>query len=184
VHALLSHCAVAFATLVVQVVPHVPQSSALLVRLTHVEPQSVGVPVGHPDTQLPAEHTGVPPVHAWPHEPQFALFVCSLTHAPLQSENPLLQENPQALVEQVGVALATLVVQTFPHVLQSLVLFVVLTHVPPQSVWPAGHPEMHVAVPPSAPPVEQMGVPPEQVVPQAPQLDAVLSCTQAPLQSV
>jgi hypothetical protein len=176
VHALLSHCAVAFATLVVQVVPQVPQSSALLVRLTHVEPQSVGVPVGHPDTQLPAEHTGVPPVHAWPHEPQFALFVCSLTHAPLHSENPLLQENPQALLLQYAVALATLVVQTLPHVLQSDVSLVVFTQVPPQSVWPVAHPEMHVAVPPSAPPVvEQMGVPPVQVLPQAPQFDAVLS---------
>jgi hypothetical protein len=111
------------------------------------------------------------------------LFVCSLTHAPLQSENPLLQENPQVLLEQVTVALATLVVQTLPHVLQLDVLLVVSTHVPPQSVWPAGHPEMQVADPPS-PPTEQMGVPPVQVVPHAPQLDAVLSCTQAPLQAV
>jgi hypothetical protein len=63
VHALVTHAAEAFATPVVQVFPHEPQSFALLVVLTHVEPQSVGVPVGHPDTHEPPEHTGVPPLH-------------------------------------------------------------------------------------------------------------------------
>src|SRR5580692_8484195 len=101
---------------------------------------------------------------------------------PPQGENPSLQANPHVLLEQVTVAFATLVVQTLPHVLQLVVLVVVSTHVAPQSACRDARPEMHVVVPPSA--TEQMGAPPEQVAPQAPQLDAVSSCTQAPLQSV
>ncbi len=176
-HALLTHSGVAFATPVVQVVPHVLQSLVLLVTSTHVAPHRVGVAAGQPETHVPPWHTGVPPLHAWPHDPQLALFVCSLTHAPLQSENPLLHENPQALPEQVTVEFPGPAGQTLPHVLQLLVFDVVSTHVPPQSVWPAAQPEMHVFP-------EQIGVPPEHVTPQAPQLEAVLSCTQAPLQSV
>jgi hypothetical protein len=182
VHALATHAGEAFATPVVHPFPHEPQLATLVVSSTHVAPQSVGVLAGHPDTHTPPWHTGVPPLHALPHIPQFALFVCSLTHWPLHSENPLLHENPQVLEVQVTVAFATPVVQTLPHVLQLDVLDVVSTHVPPQSVGVGLlHPEIHVAVEPL---VEQMGVPPEQVVPQAPQLDAVLSCTQAPLQRV
>jgi hypothetical protein len=64
VHALLTHSGEAFATPVVHAVPHALQSLTLLVRLTHVEPHSVGVAVGHPETHVPPEHTGVPPLHA------------------------------------------------------------------------------------------------------------------------
>ena len=48
--------------------------------LWHVPPQSI--PVAHP--HVPLWQT-VPPVHVCPQLPQFALLVCSLTHAPLQS---------------------------------------------------------------------------------------------------
>jgi hypothetical protein len=136
VHALLTHSAVALATPVVQVVPHVLQSLGLLVGSTHVDPQRVGVAAGQPETHVPPWQTGVPPLHAWPQDPQLALFVCSLTQAPLQGENPLLHENPQVLFEHVTVAFATPVVQTLPQVLQSLVLVVRFTHVPPQSPSP------------------------------------------------
>jgi hypothetical protein len=46
----------------------------------------------------------------------------------------LLHENVQALLTQPAVAFAMLVEHTLPHVLQSLGLLVVSTHVVPQSV--------------------------------------------------
>jgi hypothetical protein len=46
----------------------------------------------------------------------------------------VLQLNVHELETQTGVAFATLVVQTLPHVLQSLALLVVSTHVPLQLV--------------------------------------------------
>jgi len=64
VHALLTPSGEAFAPPVVQELVHEPQSLTLLVVLTHVEPQSVGVATGHPETHVPPEHTGVPPLHA------------------------------------------------------------------------------------------------------------------------
>ena len=85
VHALLTHCAVALATPVVHTLPQVLQSLGLLVRSTQVEPQRVGVAEGQPDTHAEAEQTGVPPVHACPHDPQLALFDVTFTHAPPQS---------------------------------------------------------------------------------------------------
>jgi hypothetical protein len=94
-----------------------------------------------------------------------------------------LQLKPQVLALQVGFALATLVEQTLPHVLQLLMSLVVSTHVPPQSVGvDVGQPEMHVLVPPS--PAPQTGVDPLQATPHAPQLDVLFSCTHAPLHSV
>jgi hypothetical protein len=94
-----------------------------------------------------------------------------------------LQVNPHALPLQVGFALATLVEQTLPQVLQLLMSLVVSTHVPPQSVGvDDGQPEMHVLEPAS--PAPQTGVCPEQASPHAPQLDVVFSCTHAPLQRV
>jgi hypothetical protein len=53
-----------------------------------------------------------------------------------------LHANPHALAVHVAWACATLVVQTVPHVLQSLALEVVSTHEPLQSVGVApGQPE-------------------------------------------
>ena len=86
--ALPEHVAVALATAVVHVLPHVLQFVVLVVRLTQVPPQSAS-PVGQPEMHAaappsPAEHTGVPPVHATPHAPQFEA-VFRTTQAPLQS---------------------------------------------------------------------------------------------------
>ncbi len=75
----------------------------------------------------------------------------------------MLQEKPQALDAQVAVALETLVVQWVPHALQLLTSSVSLTHAPLQFESPDGQPVTHVAP-------EQLGVPPEHVWPQDPQL--------------
>ena len=48
-HALATHVACAWATLVVQTLPHVLQLPALLVVSTHEPLHSVGVPAGQPD---------------------------------------------------------------------------------------------------------------------------------------
>jgi hypothetical protein len=48
-HAPAVHAACAWATAVAHALPHAPQLLALLVVLTHVVPQSVGVAAGHPD---------------------------------------------------------------------------------------------------------------------------------------
>jgi hypothetical protein len=80
--------AVPFATPVEHAWPHVAQLSGLLVVSTHVSLHSVGVAAGHPDAHAyvppDAAHTGVPPLHLWPHAPQLVALV-SWTHAPLQS---------------------------------------------------------------------------------------------------
>jgi hypothetical protein len=86
-HALLTHTACAFATLVVHAWPHVMQFSASLVVSTQLPLQSLGAADGHPDAHeyTPPEpaHTAVPPVHALPQLPQLAAVV-NWTHAPPQ----------------------------------------------------------------------------------------------------
>jgi len=90
------HEACACVTIVVHAFPHTPQLLALLVVSTHVEPQSVGVPAGHPETHpyVPpvAEHTGVPPVHAVLQPPHVAACERSVSQPsagwPLQSAHP------------------------------------------------------------------------------------------------
>jgi hypothetical protein len=90
----------------------------------------------------------------------------------------VLQLNVQALETQAGDALAMLVVQTFPHVLQSLTLLVVSTHVPPQFICPEAHPPTHVEF-------AQLGVEPLHAIPHLPQLFlSLVVSTQAPLHSV
>ena len=113
VHALLTHCAVAFATLVEHAFPQVPQSLTSLVASTHVPPQSVGVAAGQPETHVDPEHTGVPPLQAnpEPQPPQLLASVTKSTQAPLQSVLPLLQVKPHELLSQTAVALATEVEQ-------------------------------------------------------------------------
>jgi hypothetical protein len=182
VHALLTHAGWALATLVEQAFPHVLQLLTLLVVSTHVLPQSVGVDPGQPETQVDPEQTGVPPLHAWVHMPQLFLSVAMLTHAPLQRVYPALHVKVHDPLTHAAWAFATLVEQTFPHVLQSFKLLFVSTHVPPQSAGVAPEqPEMHKYVPPEP---EHTGVPPVHPVPHDPQLAAVVSLTQAPLQRV
>jgi hypothetical protein len=72
------------------------------------------------------------------------------------------------------------VVHALPQVVQFAALVIVSTHEPLHSVGAlAGQPETH-AEPPSAP-GEQSGVPPEQVVPHAPQLGLADSAAAHPV---
>ncbi len=184
VHALLTHRAVALATLVEHAFPHEPQSLALLVASTHVPPQSFGVATGQPETHVDFEHTGMLPLHAYaePQPPQLLASVVKSTHAPLQSAVPLLQVKPHELLLQVAVALATEVEQAWPHVLQLSRSPVGSTQLPLQRRGAAvGHPDAHEyeAVAPT-----HTGVLPLRSLPQAPQLLEVVSRTQAPLQGM
>jgi hypothetical protein len=87
VHTLLRQTACALATLVEQTFPHDPQSAASLVVSTQEPAHRVGADARQPDVHeyVPpdAEHTGVAPVQALPHDPQFCAVVRG-THAPLQ----------------------------------------------------------------------------------------------------
>lgn len=89
----------------------------------------------------------------------------------------MLHAKEHVLDWQTAWALATFVVHFVPHEPQSLVLLVVSTHVPEQSVSPAGQPLTQA-------PAEQVGVPESaaQTCPHEPQLFlSVCSLTHAPL---
>ena len=181
-HALPTHAAVAFATLVEQAFAHEPQSFTSLVRSTHVLPHSFGVATGHPVTQAEPLQTGVPPLHALPHVWQLSLSLVVSTHTPLHAVYPLLHANVHMLLRQMACALATPVEHTFPHDPQSAGSLVVSTQVPAHSVGAdAKQPDTHEYVPPE---LEHTGVPPVQALPHAPQLAAVVRGTHAPLQRV
>jgi hypothetical protein len=109
------HVAVAFATLVEQALPQLPQLLRSLVRSSH----SVGTPcAGHalrpaPQSRLqePALHAAVPvplvgPAHVLPQAPQFAGSLVSSTHAVGaavgQALKPLLQLKVHALALHAG----------------------------------------------------------------------------------
>jgi len=184
VHALLTHAAVAFATLVEHAVEHVPQWLALLVVSVHVPLHSVGVAAGQPEPHVEFEHTGVLPLQACPdpQPPQLLLLLVKSTHAPLQRLYPLSHAKVHALLTHAGAALATLVVHAWPHVLQLLASLVVLVQVPLQIVGSADvQPEAHAYELPDA---THAGVFPLHATPQLPQLAEVVSWTQAPLQRV
>jgi hypothetical protein len=90
----------------------------------------------------------------------------------------VLQVNVHELEAQAGLAFETLVVHTFPHVLQSLTLLVVSTQVPLQLVIPEEHPLTQVEL-------EQLGVEPLHAIPHLPQLFlSLVVSTHAPLQTV
>jgi hypothetical protein len=163
--------------------PHEAQLSGSPVVSTHVPLQSVGVAAGHPDAHayVPPEaaHTGVPPLHPWPQAPQLVALV-SWTHAPLQAAYPASHANVHALLTHTGTALATAVVHAWPHVLQLFASLVGSTQLPLQAMGAAGgHPETH-EYEPAAP--AHTGVPAGHVLPQLPQLAAVVYWTQAPEQ--
>jgi hypothetical protein len=88
VQALAAHAGPAFATAVVQTLPHEPQLLRSRVVSTHAVPQRAGVAAGHPETHAyipespPAlEQVGALASHALPQPPQLAAFVKS-THDP------------------------------------------------------------------------------------------------------
>jgi hypothetical protein len=80
VHAPPWHCAVALATLVVQALPHPPQFAPFVVVSTQVPPQISGVDPGHRETQVEAEHAGVPLGQAMPQLPQLPGSLVRSTH--------------------------------------------------------------------------------------------------------
>jgi hypothetical protein len=139
VHELLTHSAVAFATLVEHALPQLPQSLVLLVVSTQLPLHSVGVEPGQPDTHWELEHAGVPPLHVCPQDEQFFGSLVSLTHAPLQRVYPLLQVSPQLPPEQDGAPFAT-EGHACPQLPQLFTSVVVLVHVPPHNV---GVPDVH-----------------------------------------
>jgi hypothetical protein len=133
----------------------------------------------HGVTQLPLVHVaGL--VQTLPQPPQSLLSVCSLTQALPQTLYPELQliEHAGGLPEQTAEPLDAGAGQTVPHVLQSLVLVVVFTQVPLQSVGVADG-QMQLPLTHVSPPLHTN---PE---PQPPQLLLlVCSLTHAPLQAV
>lgn len=139
VHALLTHSAVAFATLVEHDVPQLPQSLMLLVVSTQLPLHTVGVEPGQPETQAELEQAGVAPLHAWPQDEQFFGSLVSLTHAPLQSVYPLLHVSPQLPLAHDGPPFET-EGQACPQLPQLFTSVVVFVHVPPHNV---GEPDAH-----------------------------------------
>jgi hypothetical protein len=137
-----------------------------------------------------AAHVQTPPLHGTlllqvcgePHPPQLFLSVSKLTQAPLQALKPASHVNVHALPTHAAVALGTVVEHACPHVPQLRASLVVATHPPLQMVGAlAGHPDTQ-EYEPVAP--AQTGAPPSglHAAPQLPQLAAVESCRQAPLQ--
>jgi hypothetical protein len=182
VHALLTHAGCALATVVVHEFAHAPQLPRSFVVSTQLLPQRVGMPAGQLDTHIDPEHSGVPPLHAWPHIPQWLASFVVLTQAPAHKENPPLHVKLQTLATQAGRAFAMLVVQALLHEPQFVVSLVVSTQVLPHRVGvAAGQPAIHAYVPESPPALEQVGLPASHVLPQRPQLSAFVKSTHAPL---
>jgi hypothetical protein len=93
VQALATHAGRALATLVVQALPHIAQSFAVLVVSTHVPEHTVVALEGHvaAHAYVPPEpaQSGVLPVHLLPHAPQLAALEGSTHpsgHASMPSE--------------------------------------------------------------------------------------------------
>jgi len=121
----------------------------------------------------------IPPAHAWadPHPPQLFGSLVKSAHAPLHRLKPASQVNVHAPFTHAACAFATLVEHDSPHVPQLAVSVLVSTQAPPQRALAlAGHPDAQAYAPPSSPAAHN-GVPPsaEHVMPQPPQLDAVVS---------
>ena len=146
VHAPPEHAACALATIVVHAFPHAPQLLALLVVLTHVPPQSVGVPAGHPETHAyvppEPEHTGVAPAQAVLQFPHVAACEMSVSQPsdglPLQSIQPGAHDDGPMTHAPAEHDTAPLTcgrpVQLLPHAPQLLVSVCSSTQAPLQSV--------------------------------------------------
>jgi hypothetical protein len=136
----------------IEQLPHVATFERSVSQPSAALPLQLPHPAAHADTAKvhePAPHVAVPltcgrPLQLAPHSPQLFAFVCSSTHAPLQSVYPVLHVNPHAPAVHAACAWATAVAHALPHAPQLLALLVVLTHVVPQSVGvAAGHPDAH-----------------------------------------
>jgi hypothetical protein len=135
---------------VAQAFPQAPQFAGLVAVSTQVPPQSV-VPVGQP--QAPPMQT-LPPLQVVPQAPQLALSDLVSTHEPPQLVRVPAQLAPQVPTEQTWPA-----VQAVVHEPQWAGSAFTSTQVPEQSRLPGSQTQA---------PFEQI-LPPEQVVPQAPQ---------------
>jgi len=125
--------------------------------------------------------------HALPHALQLLVLVFVSTHDPLQVVFPLLHAKVHALLVHAATAFATVVEHAVAQLPQWLTLLAMSKHVPLHIVGePEGQPERHEYVPPSPPPVAgpHTGVPPEQALPQLPQLGDFESSTHAPPQGM
>jgi hypothetical protein len=144
-----------------QVKPHAPRAQVAVALATPVE-------------------------HAWPQPAQLPTLVVVSTHDPLQRVYPLLHAKVHARPTHVGAALGTLVEQAVVHVPQWLALLARSTQLPLHGVGvAAGQPDRHVYPPafaPASPAGPHTGVLPEQALPQAPQLSAVVYRVHAPPQ--
>jgi hypothetical protein len=82
-------------------------------------------------THALSEHSS-PAGQATPHEPQFWLLVCKLTHVPPQFVRPIWHDTAHVPAEHTSPAGHAL-----PHVPQFPTSVFVFVHVPPQFVCPA-----------------------------------------------
>lgn len=153
--------------------PHALQFVTVFVAL-HVElPASEPCGVQTPFWQdVPLRHA-----YAAPQPPQLLLSLRKSTHALAQYFSPVGHENVQTPPTQAGTALATVVVQTFPHVLQLLGLVAVFTQVPLQEVGvPGGQIDVQAYPPPA---LAQRGADGGQLLVQLPHwLGCVMSDSQ------
>ncbi len=174
---------VALPLLTLHVRPHIPQ---WLLLLSAVSQPFAGIAsqLPKPAVQLervhaPAVHAAAPLAneHALPHIPQCAVesreVSQPLAALPSQSPKPALHVNLQAELEHETVAFAR-AGQALPQEPQCEALLVVLTQDIPQSVSPAPQPLTQTRM------ELQLGVPPEQALPQALQLAAVPSGVSQP----
>ena len=154
------------------------QPHELSIRQQGVPPQ-----LGHDDAlhlQVPPWQVSMP-VHALPHMPQLLLSLEVLAQTPAShGVYPELHVTAHPLDIHIGEALAIFVEQTVPHPPQWFTSFVRFTQASPHSVGVDDEqPDTHVYAPPSAPELEQRGVPASALHtwPQPPQFDAVVSST-------
>jgi hypothetical protein len=166
-HWLLAHVGCALVTLFGHASPHPLQLLALLVVSTQAPLHRVGVVVGHPETHVPAAHTGSFAGHAFVHEPQVDFVVMSVSHPssglPSQSAHPAAHDDAgklhaPAVVQDVVPATCARFVQSWPHVPQLCTSLG--THVPLHSMSPVEHPGGG----PSSPPASGTSPPPSAPV--------------------
>jgi hypothetical protein len=149
---------------------------------TQLLPQRVGMEDGQFEPQADPEHTGVPPVHAWPHVPQLAPSLIVLAQAPAQSVYPALLVKLHALAMQAGRAFAMLVEQALPHPAQLFGSAVVSTQV--FLHWVAalvGQLEAQTCAVRSG---AHTGFPAPHTLPHAPQLETLAGSTQPPSHAI
>ena len=134
-----------------QALLHIPQLAVSLLVFLHT-PEQATRPAGH--AQAPFEHP-IPVGHACPHVPQFWLSPSlRLRQFPLQRAH----EGGQPQVPLVQIMSAPR--QALPHILQFCASLLRSLQLPEQAVWPVGQTQALLT----------QTFPPEQELPQAPQL--------------